>query len=61
MSEKSPIEQGAEEMIEAHKKAFEALMVSQGCKTIEELQMKMYEQISGRTLVKIECKERSQP
>ena len=50
MSEKSPIEQAAEEMIEAHKKAFEALMISQGCKTIEELHAKM-----------IECKEGKQP
>lgn len=37
MSEKSPLEQAAEEMLLIHRKAFEALMISQDCKTLDEL------------------------
>jgi len=37
MSEKSPLEQAAEEMLLIHRKAFEALMISQDCKTLNEL------------------------
>ena len=43
MSDKSPLEQAADEMISIHRKAFEALIVAQECKTIDELAEKAKE------------------
>jgi isopentenyl diphosphate isomerase/L-lactate dehydrogenase-like FMN-dependent dehydrogenase len=48
MSEKSPIEQAVDDMIEAHQKALAALMIMQGCKTIEELADKAKEAKEGK-------------
>jgi hypothetical protein len=48
MSEKSPIEQAVDDMIEAHQKAIAALMIMQGCKTVEELDEKAKESKEGK-------------
>jgi isopentenyl diphosphate isomerase/L-lactate dehydrogenase-like FMN-dependent dehydrogenase len=37
VSEQSPIEQAAEELVAIHRKAFEQLMAIHGCKSIDEL------------------------
>jgi isopentenyl diphosphate isomerase/L-lactate dehydrogenase-like FMN-dependent dehydrogenase len=40
VSEQSPIEQAAEELVAIHRKAFEQLMAIHGCKSIDELEEK---------------------